>query len=76
MGMKKPSIEKDQKETELEEKMNYCEECGQETDNYQMVFMGKFYICEECQECLYCECGNRLEDAYGSPGDGFCIECR
>lgn len=32
--------------------------------------------CDECHEHHYCECGNKLEDAYGTPGDGFCIMCR
>jgi hypothetical protein len=33
-------------------------------------------LCDKCHENAYCECGNRLEDSYGSPGDGFCTECR
>jgi hypothetical protein len=32
--------------------------------------------CERCHEHRFCECGQRLEDAYGSPGDGFCVRCR
>lgn len=45
----------------------YCEECDKPN--------GLDSICDECQEHYYCECGVRLEDAYGSPGDGFCRRC-
>jgi len=48
---------------------NFCEECGIRADLGQE-------LCDECHEHLICECGNRLEDSYGSPGDGFCIMCR
>lgn len=33
-------------------------------------------VCQDCYEHSHCECGQVLEDAYGSPGDGFCIRCR
>jgi hypothetical protein len=47
-----------------------CEEC----DCYkQNVYQN---ICDECLEENYCECGQRLEDSWGSSGDGFCIRCR
>lgn len=32
--------------------------------------------CDDCYNKFYCECGQRLEDSYGTPGDGFCISCR
>ncbi len=32
--------------------------------------------CETHYEFYYCECGQMLEDSYGSPGDGFCIKCQ
>ena len=47
----------------------FCEECDKNIGldlNY----------CDECHEHLFCECGSRLEDSYGSPGDGFCTRCR
>jgi len=44
--------------------IQYCSECEIET--------GLETICQECQEYYFCECGQRLEDSYGSPGDGFC----
>jgi ssDNA-binding Zn-finger/Zn-ribbon topoisomerase 1 len=72
----KPSKDKDQKETELEELIKHCEECEKETDNYYISYGAYFYICEACYEHNFCECGNRLEDSYGSAGDGFCIRCR
>lgn len=31
--------------------------------------------CQEHIEHYYCECGQRLEDSYGSPGDGLCRKC-
>lgn len=46
----------------------HCEFCDVET--------GLYDICEPCHEHNYCECGQRLEDAYGTPGDGFCARCR
>lgn len=49
-----------------------CEGCG-------WVRKHEMYSSEYCQSChehRFCECGQRLEDAYGSPGDGFCIRCR
>lgn len=56
--------------------LNYCEQCEKETTDYFVAYGVRFYICDECYSDLYCECGQRLEDAYGSPGDGFCIKCR
>jgi hypothetical protein len=32
-------------------------------------------LCEEHLEYYYCECGNKLEDSYGQPGDGLCRSC-
>lgn len=32
--------------------------------------------CDSCYDHHFCECGNKLEDAYGSPGEGFCGNCR
>jgi hypothetical protein len=31
--------------------------------------------CETHLEYYFCECGQRLEDAAGSPGDGLCRKC-
>lgn len=47
---------------------NQCEECDMlaETDNG---------MCLKCDELHFCECGQRLEDSYGSPGDGLCRKC-
>jgi len=47
--------------------LQYCEEC--EVEN------GLEVLCQTCYDNLYCECGQKLEDAYGSPGDGFCRKC-
>jgi len=53
------------------EEPTYCEECDKVIEpNRDMD------LCDECWNTLYCECGQRLEDAWGSPGDGFCIKCR
>lgn len=48
-----------------------CEHCEKELD-----YLTHPAICDECYEHYYCECGARLEDSYGSPGDGFCVRCR
>lgn len=32
--------------------------------------------CAAHHEHYFCECGTRLEDAAGTPGDGFCARCR
>jgi hypothetical protein len=56
--------------------VEFCEYCEKQTDNYNITYGAKHYICDECYENLYCECGTQLEDSYGSPGDGFCIRCR
>lgn len=52
----------------------HCENCNKDiTDD---VYRYDNDLCLSCFENTYCECGNRLEDSYGSPGDGFCICCR
>lgn len=56
--------------------MNYCEECEIETESYNVHYGAKFYLCDPCNEYMFCECGQRLEDSYGSPGDGFCKKCQ
>lgn len=48
--------------------VQYCEECETET--------GLEAFCQDCFERHFCECGQRLEDSWGSPGDGFCARCR
>lgn len=49
----------------------YCEDCEIVIEpNRDMD------LCDTCWDEIYCECGQRLEDSYGSPGDGFCITCR
>lgn len=47
----------------------FCEEC-EKNIGLQLIH------CDECYENLFCECGQRLEDSYGTPGDGFCVRCR
>lgn len=47
----------------------FCEEC--EAD----IGLQDTY-CDACHEHHFCECGQRLEDAWGTPGDGFCARCR
>lgn len=50
-----------------------CERCEQETP-IRMLY--DHDLCEPCYEWCYCECGRRLEDYWGQPGDGFCVKCR
>jgi len=45
-----------------------CKELAPSRDGYD--------YCETHVDYYYCECGQRLEDAAGSPGDGFCVRCR
>jgi len=47
----------------------FCEEC-------EANIGLRLNLCDSCHENAFCECGNRLEDSYGSPGDGFCGNCR
>lgn len=47
----------------------FCEEC-------ECSIGLNLNYCDECYEHLFCECGQSLEDAYGSPGEGFCTVCR
>jgi hypothetical protein len=47
--------------------VQHCEYCEVDT--------GLETICDPCFEHHYCECGQILEDAYGSPGDGLCRVC-
>lgn len=49
-----------------------CEECNEWSKND----VYDYNLCGKCYEHLICECGQRLEDSYGTPGDGFCIKCR
>ena len=59
------------------EDIEYCEYCEKETTDCLQLYRGaKHYICEECHNKYWCECGQKLEDSYGQPGDGFCIKCR
>ncbi len=51
---------------------NYCESCEDHVDKREL---NEGY-CETCYEEHYCECGQKLEDSAGQPGDGFCIMCR
>lgn len=32
-------------------------------------------MCQSCHEHHYCECGIKLEDSMGTPGDGMCRKC-
>lgn len=47
--------------------------CCEKVCNEEEVEAG---YCEEHYTFYYCECGQRLEDWHGTPGDGFCIKCR
>jgi hypothetical protein len=49
--------------------VGHCESCEARLDLYATEF------CDTCYEHNYCECGQRLEDAAGSPGDGLCRGC-
>ena len=49
-----------------------CEECEKEVAKKEDLQDG---MCDECYEFNYCECGNKLEDEYGTPGDGLCRAC-
>lgn len=51
--------------------VQFCEICETELDS-----MYPPHLCDSCYEEHFCECGTRLEDTYGQPGDGFCISCR
>ena len=65
--MTKASIYKDQKETELEECFEHCEECECEIETGLDL-----NLCTACYDCLYCECGSELETK-GEPG--MCRKC-
>lgn len=47
-----------------------CNECHKEVEE-----LYDHEMCLACVEYNFCECGQRLEDAWGSPGDGFCRRC-
>lgn len=44
-----------------------CAELALSADGYD--------YCDKHVDHYYCECGQRLEDSYGQPGDGFCRRC-
>lgn len=50
-----------------------CEGCEKWISKDQIFEEG---YCEACHEYRFCECGQLLEDSYGSPGDGFCRMCQ
>jgi hypothetical protein len=50
--------------------MEICEEKDCEKEAVEKDY------CEEHYEFHFCECGQQLEDSFGTPGDGFCIKCR
>jgi hypothetical protein len=50
--------------------MKNCEHCEKEVEE-----VSEHELCNDCEDFLYCECGVRLEDAAGTPGDGFCQKC-
>ncbi len=49
-----------------------CNECNDIQDDAKDLNQD---MCESCYEYNYCECGNRLEDSYGEPGQGLCRAC-
>ena len=49
-----------------------CDECEERYETEE----GQDGMCPDCHDEHYCECGQRLEDSYGQPGDGFCCQCR
>jgi len=51
----------------------FCEHCKKiiEANSFQ-----KDDLCDDCFWHFHCECGQKLEDSYGSTGDGFCVRCR
>lgn len=48
----------------------YCEKCEKEIEPNR-----DYDLCDECHDFYYCECGQKLEDSAGQPGDGFCRKC-
>lgn len=46
----------------------FCEACDIST-GLQLNY------CDDCYSHHFCECGNKLENEYGSPGDGLCRSC-
>ena len=50
--------------------MKNCEECEAELET-----LSEHNLCDKCEAYYYCECGARLEDSVGTPGDGFCRKC-
>lgn len=49
-------------------KLLTCDYCSVSTD------IGE-YMCQECYEKHFCECGTKLDDFHGGPGVGFCRKC-
>jgi hypothetical protein len=37
--------------------------------------LSHYDFCDAHVDHYYCECGQRLEDSYGQPGDGLCRKC-
>ena len=50
--------------------MKNCEEC-----EIEVKTLSDHNLCDECEAYHYCECGTKLEDSAGTPGDGFCRQC-
>ncbi len=46
-----------------------CENCNKSKELHEDG------LCEECYYYFHCECGVRLDDSYGNPGDGLCRKC-
>lgn len=55
------------------------ESCGECTKLFKKdtghVIRHGHWFCAPCAEYNFCECGIRLENGWGSPGDGFCRRC-
>ena len=53
-----------------EKTVKNCEEC-----EIEVKTLSDHNLCDECEAYHYCECGTKLEDSAGTPGDGFCRQC-
>lgn len=51
--------------------MEQCEQCEKFTTDYVRFYQHIHFMCVDCQEERFCECGAELE----TKGDGFCRKC-
>jgi hypothetical protein len=50
-----------------------ADKCFQKGCNEEEAEAG---YCDKHYEFYYCECGQKLEDWWGTAGDGLCVKCR